>query len=513
MNIIWILTDGICNYERSGDSFGITPAYKKLKEENEGFYFNNAITSFGSTVFSLFSMFTGRFPAYVFPDYYTSISFLPEFENAHHMKYLKDNGYSINSILHWQEGCNIYREILNPYYKEGIFIGERMIESNEMYELFLEQVKKCETSDNNFLYVHYRPADPNMDKYVQKTIDYLKKSELWDKSIIIINSDHGYSDNWKWYKRMNLLHFDDLSRFTLNAVLYMKFPKNISSVKPRIIDKRVYLMDIMETILDYLEIKPSHERESISFKKIIEDDIDINKNRIVRSDCYLLFQPIIKTAILKGKWNLYIETYNKFLYNLDEHKLEYIKKKWLYLKIPKRIDYKDKFPEIFNELNNNYLETEKKVYIIASKYVEFYFKQSELSKLKNKLVFIPPQFPPTLVSMLKENLSINNKILSSHELLREKSKGEIVIILIFNRLTGYGLKKLIRKYKKFSQDFIIIDTQLKNAENKLNQLGYWNYVKRTYKARDRQIFQRWREVITFIFYFPAYLNKSIKKYY
>ena len=120
MNIIWILTDGICTYERPGDSFGITPSYQKLIRENEGFYFSNAKTLFGSTVYSFFSMFTGRFPYYTFPDYYTKVNFPKEFMENNFPKYLKDAQYSVKSVIMWQEGCKIFKDILNPYYEDGI---------------------------------------------------------------------------------------------------------------------------------------------------------------------------------------------------------------------------------------------------------------------------------------------------------------------------------------------------------------------------------------------------------
>ena len=42
MNIFWIVTDSICNYERS-DLHGLLPIYNKLKNQNEGFYFEDCI--------------------------------------------------------------------------------------------------------------------------------------------------------------------------------------------------------------------------------------------------------------------------------------------------------------------------------------------------------------------------------------------------------------------------------------------------------------------------------------
>ncbi len=514
MNIIWILTDGICNYERPGDSFGLTPTFLDLRANNEGFYFENAFTSFGSTVFSLFSIFTGKFPYYIFPDYYPSAKFIPGFENNHQVHYLKEREYNINAIMHWQEGCRLYKDILNPYYKDGIFDGDRMIEAKEMYEIFLDNLPKLRDTENNFLYVHFRPADPQMDVYLKKTIETLKKEHYWENSIIIISSDHGYTDNWKWYKRMNLLHFDDIMHSTLSAVLFMKFPESISSALPRNIKERVYLLDIMETVLDYLDISPTHNRDSLSFKPLIEGDIDINKERIVRADCYLMFQPKKKTSIIKNNWQLYIENDHQILIDLAEHKLEYIEKKGLFLKIPRNTDFKKTYPAIYTELLAFHTHTEKVASEEHQKYVEFLYNQSFLKDLDKKTIFIPSQFPPQLVKALKIFLKQNNHIIEDYlTLKRNSSNQKVITLLIFNRLTGYGIKKLMKRYRGITDEFLIVDTKLEDAKTKINKLGYWKFVKRTYKARDRQIFQRWREILTFIFYFPAYLNKSLKKYY
>lgn len=78
MNIFWIVTDSICNYERS-DLHSLLPVYTTLKNNKEGFYFENCLSQFPSTNLSLISFLTGRFPYYIFPDYYRTIENLPSF--------------------------------------------------------------------------------------------------------------------------------------------------------------------------------------------------------------------------------------------------------------------------------------------------------------------------------------------------------------------------------------------------------------------------------------------------
>ncbi len=102
MNIIWIVTDSICNYERA-DLHGLLPAYKELKNANEGFYFDNCISQFPSTNLSLFSFLTGRFPYYIFPDYYRSIENLPSLKYQNFIEPLKKEDYKVESIIFGRE--------------------------------------------------------------------------------------------------------------------------------------------------------------------------------------------------------------------------------------------------------------------------------------------------------------------------------------------------------------------------------------------------------------------------
>ena len=94
MNIFWIVTDSICNYERT-DLHGLLPIYKKLKNNYEGFYFENALAQFPSTVLSIFSFLTGRFPYFIFPDFDKLTKTLPSLKDRNFITSLKNNGYNI----------------------------------------------------------------------------------------------------------------------------------------------------------------------------------------------------------------------------------------------------------------------------------------------------------------------------------------------------------------------------------------------------------------------------------
>ncbi|MFW9942045.1 MAG: hypothetical protein ACFFFT_13460, partial [Candidatus Thorarchaeota archaeon] len=272
MNIFWIIIDGICNYERP-DLHGLLPVLNKLKNNKEGFYFENAISQCPSTNLSLLSFLTGRFPYYLIPDYYRSIEKLPSFKN-NNISPLKKANYNIQSIIFGREQANITKKILNPYYTKNLYPGDHWLDAKEVYHIFIQKMKYFLPKENNFFLLFFRASDPQTDLYLNKTIDYFKNKGLWENSIFIFSSDHGYYDQ-NLYKKRKIMHFDDIHYSSMQPILFMKIPSDLTRAKPKTIGTQVYLIDIMETILDYLNIEATHERESISFKNLIEGDIDV----------------------------------------------------------------------------------------------------------------------------------------------------------------------------------------------------------------------------------------------
>jgi len=500
MNIFWIVTDSICNYERP-DLHGILPIYKKLRDNNEGFYFEDCISQFPSTNLSLFSFLTGRFPYFIFPDYYRSIENLPSLKSKNNISPLRENDYNIESILFGREQVIVFEEILNPYYDKELHKGDHWLNAMEVYQLFIQKAEDLNPNKNNFLFVFFRPSDPQTDLCLSKIIDYLKKKDYWDNSIIIINSDHGYYDK-DLYKKIKLLHFDDIHQSSMQPVFFFKLPSTLTNSPPKKIKKRVYLLDIMETILDYLNLEASHERDSKSFKDLIEKNIDINRDRKIRGDCYLMFQSIKKTMIIKDMWKLVNDNGKFALYNLNE---DYLEKK----------DVKDDHIDIYNELFQFYKKTELKAYRVFKSILNTLYDKSILTSLKSENILIPNQFPPQLVKFLREALKINNSIISPSEIrmFNSNEHQKIITILIFNRLTGYGLKKLLKKYKEYTKRFIILDTEFNDVSNQIKNTGYFKFVVKSIIARRKQLFQRWKEIVVWILYFPLYFNKYVRKYY
>jgi len=499
MNIFWIVTDSICNYERS-DLHGLLPTYRKLEENNEGFYFKDAISQFPSTNLSLFSFLTGRFPYYIFPDYYRSIENLPSLRNNNLISPLKKKNFNIQSIIFGREQAEILKDILNPYYEKDMYKGYHWLEPQEVYQFFIQKMVQFLPDENNFFFILFRPSSSQTDFYLNKIIKYLKLNCYWDNSIIVINSDHGFYDS-KLYKKTKLrhsMHFDDIHQSSMKPILFIKLPQGLTKSPPKTIEERVYLVDIMETILNYLNISATHDRESISFKDLIEKNIDINKERSIRGDCYLMFQAAKRTMIIKDNWKLTNNNGIFSLHNLSEDLLE-------------KKDVKEDFKQIYYELYDFYMKTEIDAYNSLKNVFNSLFEQSLLQGIKNKKILIPNQFPPQLVKFLREKLKIDNEVVTENGKI--DCKRQHVTILFLNRLTGYGIKKMIREYKKHTKQFIILNTELNDVSDQLNKTGYLRFVIRSIYNRRKHFFQRWAGNVIWIFYFPLYFNKYIKKYY
>ena len=500
MNIFWIIIDGICNYERA-DLHGLLPVFKKLKNNKEGFYFEHAISQFPSTNLSLLSFLTGRFPYYLIPDYYRSIENLPSFKDNNNIYPLKKANYNIQSIIFGREQANITKDILNPYITKNMYPGDHWLNAKEVYQFFIQKMDDFLPNENNFFFLFFRASDPQTDLYLNKTIDYFKNKGLWENSIFIFSSDHGYYDR-NLYKKRKYMHFDDIHQSSMVSPIFMKLPTSLTKAQPKTIKKEVYLIDIMETVLDYLNLEATHERESISFKELIEGDIDVNKDRKIRGDCYLMFQSIKKTMILKDNWKFLNNNGKFYLYNLSEDPLE-------------KVDVKNSHPKTYNVLFRFYLDTEKKAYEILKFTLKDLYNQSILASLESENILIPNQFPPQLVIFLKENLKIKNNILKLADANTSNSvkNHSMITILFYNRMTGYGLKKLQRRYQKYTKRFIILDTELYDVSYQIKNTGYLKFVIKSLIKRRKLLLQRWKEILVWILYFPLYFNKHIRKFY
>jgi arylsulfatase len=90
------------------------------------------------------------------------------------------------------------------------------------------------------------------DAHIGRLIDELRETGLYDSSIIILTADHGE----ELLERSTVGHGGTLFNEQINIPLIIRYPGSESA---EVVRKSVGLVDVLPTILDYLELPVEHE--------------------------------------------------------------------------------------------------------------------------------------------------------------------------------------------------------------------------------------------------------------
>ena len=152
----------------------------------------------------------------------------------------------------------------------------------------------------------------------------LKTKGLYDDSVILVNSDHGYPDPSKNYSFEDSLkdgwgHDKLMTNDNILTPLVIKAP----GVKPEEIETAVATIDIVPTLCSLLKVEGSKKFHGIDISQIAE----VNQKRLLRTDNRYVGQSPAYFAYTKGaqKVIVYRESGKEDLrefYNLNEDPLE-----------------------------------------------------------------------------------------------------------------------------------------------------------------------------------------------
>ncbi len=312
LNLIWIIVDSVRTYRTYADDRDRLDIMDEFALESVEFL--NAYTSAPSSILSGAAMFTGM-PCCFISRHFDAWQFDPNFIISL-QNILASKGYENVCIHNSKEDREVMKDLIYPvsakYFPKGISHGKWW--TNRQVNEILENIVEAGLRLPGFFMLWYDcRQDPNVSKTVKAALEIFKKSGLYENSVIVMCSDHGYPDPRTGFNkailrgtRHDMIVTDDNVRIPL----FIRFP-GCKSMK---IQDTVGTIDLMPTILDLLNIESNDPRmkyvkgynlvDLLHGKKAAWDD------RIVRIDTRLR---LAKGRITALRSNVY-----KYVYYYDE---------------------------------------------------------------------------------------------------------------------------------------------------------------------------------------------------
>lgn len=139
-------------------------------------------------------------------------------------------------------------------------------------------------SDQELVRNSYRNAVAGIDYQFKRFINHLKNQKVYNKSIIVVLSDHGenlFEDIIQGEERFSNGHGGPGYEPTINSVLMLRLPKN---KKPQVHFKNVSLMDVFPSIFSYLGMK----NREVYHNLVVGRDIF----SLLGSECKVIVSPL-----------------------------------------------------------------------------------------------------------------------------------------------------------------------------------------------------------------------------
>jgi len=140
-----------------------------------------------------------------------------------------------------------------------ISLGENFLDARSS---FWNNVNLCDPEHLKHITALYDGGVYYSDYIFNEVMKILKEKDLYDKSLVILLSDHGE----EFFEHGDKLHWRLLIE-TLHVPLIIKFPGN--KLAGKIIPQTVRSMDLMPTILHFLKIPVPHDIQGNSFLPLI----------------------------------------------------------------------------------------------------------------------------------------------------------------------------------------------------------------------------------------------------
>ena len=138
---------------------------------------------------------------------------------------------------------------------------------NKKFHKFRDNAKKVNLSDRESIKLLYDAEVSYIDYNIGLLTKYLRKSGLYENTLIILSADHGESH----FEHNFIGHRASLYDVLLKIPLIFKFHKS-AKIKPQVIDKQVQALDIAPTIINYYDLKKNSDFAGKSLIPLLENN-------------------------------------------------------------------------------------------------------------------------------------------------------------------------------------------------------------------------------------------------
>ena len=261
-NVVWLVIDGIRTSRLGRDTRDRLILMDEFAKES--LVFNRVVTSGLSSVMSDAGALTGV-PAYYLARDYGDFDFDPDFFPCL-PRILMNLGYKAYGLPYFWEGRQRLASFFGGLVDQEYWptdLGEPADEyywTNEYVNAIIRNLFDSDLEEPIFLFVHYGAnprGDPNTSADVRWLINHIKDSGVYERTIIVLTSDHGWPERLEDLKRdfLGLVEFGTShDMVTTNDNLFTPLLLHYPGVEAAQCDTVVSNLDIAPTILDLLGI-------------------------------------------------------------------------------------------------------------------------------------------------------------------------------------------------------------------------------------------------------------------
>lgn len=462
-NFVYICLDGARNYPspwsgKTGGGCGKPEIFDEFAKE--AIDFKTAVCAAPSTLMSFSSTFSG------FPCGYLARNFM-DFKFDHLVfdsliKILKMNNYQIYTLDEYEYARKVFKEMYFPidqkYYPKDLR-EDKTWSNEEVLSLFDNLTKQLTLRTPFSLLVHINVRfDRNISQKVAHILNYLKKINVYDDSIIILCSDHGCPDPERNISNKLLREIGHDLILTDDNILFafcMKYP----GCSPKSIKTAVSSLDIMPTVLDLLgfsyENKIGIPLKGKSLLPLIEgENTKAFDDRIMLTEARFISQPFRRVSLRGNDF--------KYIYFYDEEE--------------------ECFYDLRNdpkEENNVIESTSPDVQKTIQRYREE-FKRYETDMLRFQHKYLLHSFQKEFDRLVNENTSLKN----SHNILIFGSSdvefAKALVTGINQRLPKANIYMISVNNIKRRDEMTLVKSELfsnDNFENNARKITEWCHAK------------------------------------